>query len=97
MVSSGYLRRMSRVFLRVQHATARSGSVQDAELNVSTARNDEAELVFRKGLEHEAAYLAWLRTGKSVAQISLEPELDWDRAGRETVSAEPAWHRQLCF
>ena len=46
------------------------------------------ELVFRKGREHEAAYLERLKgEGRSVAEVSLEPDLDWDRAVRETVAA----------
>ena len=49
------------------------------------------ELVFRKGREHEAAYLQRLKNeGKTVAEISLEPDFDWERAARETVEAMSA-------
>ena len=58
------------------------------ELTVPSEPNEQAELVFRKGLEHEQAFLAQLRAeGKSVAEISLEPDLDWERAQRETLEA----------
>ncbi len=50
--------------------------------------NEQAALVFRKGLEHEAAYLARLRDeGRQIVEISVAPDHDWDRAERETVEA----------
>src|SRR5215212_6240969 len=50
--------------------------------------NPQAELIFRKGLEHERAYLDSLRAaGRSVTEIALEPDLDWGRAARETREA----------
>jgi hypothetical protein len=48
----------------------------------------QAELVFRKGLEHEDAYLRRLEAeGKTVRTIEIEPDHDWERAARETIEA----------
>ena len=42
----------------------------------------------RKGEEHERAYLDRLRAaGRTVIEISLEPDHDWERAARETERA----------
>ena len=50
--------------------------------------NPEAELVKRKGEEHEHAYLDRLRAqGRTVKEITLDPDSDWERAARETEDA----------
>ena len=75
-------------YLGCEHLTTLSLQVARGELVKPAAENEQAELVFRKGREHEAAYLARLRAeGKTVAEISLEPDLDWERAARETEEA----------
>src|SRR5213592_1154104 len=75
-------------FLACEHLTTLQLRVARGELTVVGEPNEQAELVFRKGLEHERAFLAQLRAdGNSVAEISLEPDLDWERAERETVEA----------
>jgi predicted RecB family nuclease len=75
-------------FLACEHLTTLQLQVARGELTVPSEPNEQAELVFRKGLEHEQAFLAQLRAeGKSVAEISLEPDLDWERAQRETLEA----------
>ncbi len=75
-------------FLACQHLTTLSVRVVRGELAMPVVENEQAELVFRKGREHEAAYLERLRAGgKDVCEISLEPDLDWVRAARETQEA----------
>src|SRR5436305_9327533 len=75
-------------FLACEHLTTLQLRVARGELAVPSLENEQAELVFRKGLEHEQAFLAQLRAeGKSVVEISLEPDLDWERAQRETLEA----------
>src|SRR4051812_11735700 len=75
-------------FLACEHLTSLQLRVARGELGVPAAPNEQAELVFRKGLEHEQAFLAQLRAkGKSVAEISLEPELDWEQTQRQTLEA----------
>ena len=79
-----------RALLPLPNAKLETLSLQVArgELLKPKLENEQAELVFRKGREHEAAYLARLRAeGKSVTEISLEPDFDWERAARETEEA----------
>ena len=74
-------------FLGCEHATTLSVRAARGELEVPAVPNDEAQLIFRKGLEHEAAYLASLRSqGKTVADLSRE-HLDWERGRQETIDA----------
>ncbi len=80
-------------FLACEHLTTLQLRTAHGEITKPTEANDQAELVFRKGLEHELAYLQQLRDeGKTVATISLEPDHDWERAQRETVEAMRAGH-----
>ena len=75
-------------YLACEHLTTLSLRVARGELEKPKGENEQAELVFRKGREHEAAYLARLRAeGKEVVEISLEPDFDWERAARETGEA----------
>ncbi|MGH3114574.1 MAG: TM0106 family RecB-like putative nuclease, partial [Gaiellaceae bacterium] len=75
-------------YLACPHLTQLERRVALGTLAKPAAENPEAELVKRKGEEHERAYLERLRaTGRSVAEISLEPDLDWERAARETEAA----------
>jgi predicted RecB family nuclease len=75
-------------YLGCEHLTRLSVKVALDELEKPRAENEQAELVLRKGREHEAAYLARLRSeGKDVVEIELEPDLDWERAARETEEA----------
>ncbi len=75
-------------FLACEHLTTLELAVARGELAKPIAENPAAELVFRKGREHEAAYLARLvAAGKTVEEIQLEPDLDWERAALETVEA----------
>ena len=73
-------------YLACEHLTALSLQVAQGSLPEPPPPGDQAELVFRKGLEHEHAYLEWLREqGRSVAEIELEG--DWARAREETLAA----------
>jgi len=75
-------------YLGCEHLTTLSLQVARGELEKPRLENEQAELVFRKGREHEAAYLARLRAeGNTVIEISLEPDFDWERAARETEEA----------
>jgi uncharacterized protein len=75
-------------FLACEHATALELRVARGELGVPAESNEEANLIFRKGLEHEGAYLARLRDeGMAIAEISLEPDHEWARAAAETAEA----------
>jgi predicted RecB family nuclease len=74
-------------YLACPHLTTLELAVARGEL-IEPAPGEQAELVFRKGREHEAAYLDRLRAeGKTVAEIELEPDFDWERAARETGEA----------
>jgi uncharacterized protein len=75
-------------YLACEHLTTLSLQVARHELKRPEFENEQAELVFRKGREHEDAYLRRLESeGRTIAKISLEPDFDWDRATRETEEA----------
>jgi len=75
-------------FLACEHLTTLQLRVARGELAVTEEVNEQAELVFRKGEEHERAFLEQLRSeGRTVAEISLARDLDWDRAETETLDA----------
>jgi predicted RecB family nuclease len=75
-------------YLACEHLTTLSLAVARNELVKPPSDNDQAEPIFRKGQEHEEAYLRLLESeGKTVARIELKPEHDWQRATRETEEA----------
>jgi len=75
-------------YLACAHLTQLERRVALGTLAKPATENLEAELVKRKGEEHERTYLDRLRgAGRSVAEIHLEPDLDWERAARETEEA----------
>jgi predicted RecB family nuclease len=75
-------------YLACEHLTTLSLRVARHDLKKPDFENEQAELVFRKGGEHEDAYLGRLESeGKRIARISLEPDLDWERATCETEDA----------
>jgi uncharacterized protein len=74
-------------YLACSHLTTLELAVTRGDL-VEPPPGEQAELVFRKGREHEAAYLERLRAeGKTIVEIELEPDFDWERAARETEEA----------
>lgn len=75
-------------YLACGHLTQLERRVALGLLAKPGAENPEAELVKRKGEEHERAYLERLRAGeRTVTEITLEPDHDWERAARETEDA----------
>ena len=75
-------------YLACEHLATLSLAEARGELTRPPFDNDQAELIFRKGREHEEAYLRRLEAeGKSVARIDLRPDYDWARAAHDTVEA----------
>jgi predicted RecB family nuclease len=75
-------------FLACSHLTSLEMAVARGLLPRPGADNPQAELVRRKGDEHERAYLAELRArGLSIIEVELGDELDWDGAAAETARA----------
>src|SRR5215204_3390040 len=74
-------------FLACEHLTTLSLAHARGELDRPEVDNEHAELIFRKGLEHERAYLEHLRAdGKTVLEIP-DPRGDYDGAARATADA----------
>src|SRR5215213_5640501 len=74
-------------FLACEHLTTLSLASARGELERPEIPNEQAELIFRKGLEHEHAYLESLRAeGRTIREIELH-EHDWPRAVAETEQA----------
>src|SRR5687768_14334238 len=75
-------------YLACGHLTQLERRVALGVLAKPATENREAELVKRKGEEHERAYLDRLRAaGRTVQEIALDPDLNWERAARETEDA----------
>jgi uncharacterized protein len=74
-------------FLACEHLTALQLAVARGELKKPFRVNPHAELIRRKGDEHEAAYLAELEAkGRHVTTIDFD-DRDWVRAAQETEEA----------
>jgi predicted RecB family nuclease len=74
-------------FLACEHLTTLSLAHARGEIDMPEVENEQAELIFRKGLEHERAYLEHLRAdGKSVLEID-EPRGNFDNAASATADA----------
>jgi hypothetical protein len=72
-------------FLTCEHLTTLSLEHARGEVERPEVENEQAELICRKGLEHERAYLESLRAqGLSVIEIP-DPEGDYDQAARATA------------
>jgi predicted RecB family nuclease len=75
-------------YLACEHLTQLERQVALGARPRPQAENPQADLVKRKGEEHERAYLEGLHErGLEIAEISLQPDLDWERAARETREA----------
>ena len=73
-------------YLACAHLTSLSLRVARGELEPPGPPGEQAELVFRKGLEHERGYLERLRgEGRCVAEIELGD--DWGCAREDTLAA----------
>jgi uncharacterized protein len=74
-------------FLECEHLTQLELAVSRGELERPDAENPQADLVKRKGDEHEKAYLAALEAaGREVVTIPFH-DLDFERAAAETEEA----------
>ena len=74
-------------FLACEHLTTLSLAHARGELERPEVENEQAELIFRKGLEHERAYLDSLRAeGLTVLEIE-DPRGDYEGAARATADA----------
>jgi uncharacterized protein len=74
-------------FLACEHLTTLSLAYASGELDKPEVENEQAELIFRKGLEHEHAYFESLRAGGgTIADIEFD-DLDWEAAQERTVKA----------
>src|SRR6266508_1736349 len=78
-------------YLECEHLTQLELKVARGELVKPRVEDAQAELIRRKGDEHEAAYLEQLLAdGREVVTIDLagpDGQWDWERAGRETADA----------
>ena len=74
-------------FLACEHLTTLSLALARGELERPEVENEQAELIFRKGIEHERAYLESLRAdGLTVLEID-DPRGDYEGAARTTADA----------
>ena len=74
-------------FLACEHLTTLSLAHARGEIERPEVLNEQAELIFRKGLEHEHAYLETLRgEGNSIAEIEFDGR-DWEAAQERTIAA----------
>ncbi|HEV8686212.1 MAG TPA: TM0106 family RecB-like putative nuclease, partial [Gaiellaceae bacterium] len=74
-------------FLECEHLAALGLAVARGELARPDVDDPQAELIRRKGDEHERAYLAQLRAeGKSILVVESD-DRDWERAAEATADA----------
>src|SRR5687768_7396815 len=84
-------------FLACEHLTTLSLAHAHGEIEPPEVENEQAELIFRKGLEHEAAYLESLRAqGLSVLEIP-EARDDYEGAARVTADAIRAGEADVIY
>ncbi len=84
-------------FLACEHLTTLSLAHARGELGRPDVENEQAQLIFRKGLEHERAYLEHLRIdGKTVLEIP-DPRGDYDGAARATADAIRAGEADVIY
>src|SRR5918993_3160512 len=74
-------------FLACEHLTTLSLAHARGELDRPETVNEQAELIFRKGLEHERAYLEHLRADEKTILEIPDPEGEFDQAARATADA----------
>jgi uncharacterized protein len=74
-------------FLACEHLTTLSLAHARGEIERLDVPNEQRDLIFRKGLEHEHAYLDKVRAeGKTLAEIEFDDH-DWEAAQARTVAA----------
>src|SRR5438552_6111561 len=75
-------------YLVCPHLTQLDVRVQRGELERPQWESAQADLIRRKGEEHEAAFLARLRAaGREIVEIVQGEEIDFEEAARETEQA----------
>src|SRR5688500_6273952 len=74
-------------FLACEHLTTLSLRHARGEIARPEVENEQAELIFRKGLEHERAYLEQLRAEANTILELPDPDGDYDAAARATAAA----------
>jgi uncharacterized protein len=75
-------------FLACEHLTQLELAVARGGLEEPRLDDPSADLIRRKGDEHEARYLRRLRDeGREIATIDFRSDFDWERAARETGDA----------
>ena len=84
-------------FLACEHLTTLSLAHARGEIERPEVENEQAELIFRKGIEHERAYLESLRAdGKTVLEIE-DPRGDYESAARATADAIRAGEADVIY
>ena len=84
-------------FLACEHLTTLSLAHARGEIERPEVENEQAELIFRKGLEHEHAYLESLRAqGLTVLEIP-DPEGDYETAALATAEAIRAGEADVIY
>ncbi|MGI9110784.1 MAG: PD-(D/E)XK nuclease family protein, partial [Gaiellaceae bacterium] len=84
-------------FLACEHLTTLSLAQARGEIERPDVENERAELIVRKGLEHERAYLESLRAeGRAVLEIS-DPRGDYEGAARATAAAIRAGEADVIY
>jgi len=74
-------------FLACEHLTTLALGHARGEIEKPAVEDEQRDLIFRKGLEHERAYLESLRAeGKSIVEIDFDDQ-DWEAAQARTVAA----------
>ena len=74
-------------FLACEHLTTLSLAHARGDVGRPVVEDEQRELIFRKGLEHERAYLESLRDrGDSIVEIEFD-DRDWEAAQARTVAA----------
>jgi predicted RecB family nuclease len=84
-------------FLACEHLTTLSLAHARGEIDRPEVENEQAELIFRKGLEHEHAYLESLRAqGLNVLEIP-DPEGEYEAAAVATAEAIRAGEADVIY
>jgi uncharacterized protein len=73
-------------YLACEHLTSLSLQVARGTLPSPPPPGEEAQLIFRKGLEHERAHVERLR-GRGLEVVEIELGEEWEHAERDTVDA----------
>ena len=84
-------------FLACEHLTTLSLRHARGDIARPDTENEQAELIFRKGLEHERAYLEHLRAeGNTILELP-DPEGDFEEAARVTEAAIHAAEHDVIY